>query len=40
MKDIDDEDESGSGFSNKAAIDAFDSPGNNSTTEDSQCCEM
>jgi serine/threonine protein kinase len=42
VKDIDDEDEvdSGSGFSNKAAIDAFDSPGNNSTTEESQCCEM
>ena len=40
VKDIDDEDESGSGFSNTAAIDAFDSPGNNSTTEESQCCEM
>jgi serine/threonine protein kinase len=43
VKDIDDdenEDDSGSGFSNKAAIDAFDSNRNNSTQEESQCCEM
>ena len=29
-----------SGYSNKADIDQFDDPGNNSTQEESQCCEM
>ena len=42
VKDINDkdEDDNESGFSNKADIDQFDDPGNNSTQEESQCCEM
>ena len=38
VKDVDDETESG--LSNKADIDALDAPGNHSTQEDSQCCYM
>ena len=47
IKDVDEEDEeeevednTENGYSNKAAIDAFDAPGNHSTQEDSQCCTM
>ena len=45
VKDIEDDDDdngndTGSAYSNKAAIDAFDAPGNQSTQEESQCCTM
>ena len=45
VEDIGDDDDdngndTGSAYSNKAAIDAFDAPGNQSTQEESQCCTM
>ena len=40
VKDVDDEDETESDVSNKADIDEFDAPKNQSIQEDSQCCIM